>query len=136
MGVLLIFRLQFQAMYYHRASHQLNLAISKTAKVIEIQIMLFCWPFFKYSPKQQRQLEKSVDEYNESLDPADGISPIKKTKLKTMCQTRWVERHTSMQDFDCMYSALCVCLDDIARNTDMVWDGSTVSEAQGLLHKN
>ena len=40
-----------------------------------------------------------------------------------------------MQDFDCMYSALCVCLDDIARNTDMVWDGSTISEAQGLLHK-
>ena len=96
--------------------------------------MLFCWPFFKYSPKQQRQLEKSINEYNESLDPADGISPIKKTKLKTMCQTRWVERHTSMQDFDCMYSALYVCLHDIARNTDMVWDGSTISEAQGLLH--
>ena len=34
-----------------------------------------------------------------------------------------------------MYSALCVCLDEIAKNTDMVWDGNTISEAQGLLHK-
>ena len=52
-----------------------------------------------------------------------------------MCQTRWVEKHTSLQDFDSMYSALCMCLDEIAKNTDMVWDGNTVCEAQGLLHK-
>ena len=91
--------------------------------------------FFKYSPKRQQQLEKSIDEYNESLDPAKGTTLIKKTELKTICQTRWVERHTSMQDFECMYSALCVCLDEIAKNTDMDWDGNTISEAQGLLHK-
>ena len=40
-----------------------------------------------------------------------------------------------MQDFDCIYSVLCVCLDEIAKNTDMVWDGNTISEAQELLHK-
>ena len=31
--------------------------------------------------------------------------------------------------------SLCVYLDETAKNTDMVWDGSTISEAQGLLHK-
>ena len=31
-------------------------------------------------------------------------------KLKT---TRWVERHSSMEDFDNMYTALCMCLEDI-----------------------
>ena len=50
-----------QATYYHCASHQLNLAISKTAKVNEIQIMLSTLTsiglFFKYSPKRQRHLE-------------------------------------------------------------------------------
>ena len=88
-----------QATYYHCASHQLNLAISKTAEVNEIQIMLSTLTsvgiFFKYSPKRQR-LEKSINEYNESLDPAESTTPITKTKLKIMCQTRWVERHTSM----------------------------------------
>ena len=39
-----------------------------------------------------------------------------------------------MQDFDSMYSSLCLCLDEIAKNIDMVWDGKTVTEAQGLLY--
>ena len=90
--------------------------------------------FSKYSPKRQRQLEKCIDTYNDSLDLEEGTTPVMKTKLKTMCQTRWVERHTCMQDFDCMYSALYVCLDEIAKNTDMIWDGKAVTEAQGSLH--
>ena len=90
--------------------------------------------FFKYSPKRQRLLEKSIDTYNDSQASTGGTSPIKKTKLKTMCQTRWVEKHTSMQDFDCMYPAICECLDEIAKNINMVWDGKTITEAQGLLH--
>ena len=90
--------------------------------------------FFKYSPKRQRQLEKSIDEYNTTLKDADETRlTVKKTKLETMCQTRWVERHSSMENFD-MYTALCMCLEDIASNNDSAWDGKTVSEVQGLLH--
>ena len=63
--------------------------------------------FFKYSPKRQRMLEKCIDTYNKSLDSVYGA--VTKTKLKTMCQTRWVEHHTSMQDFDSMYSPLLIC---------------------------
>ena len=59
---------------------------------------------------------------------------MRNTNLKTICQTRWVERQTAMQDFDWMYSAVCACLDEIAKNTDMIRDGKAVTEAEGLLH--
>lgn len=125
-----------EATYYHCVSHQLNLAISKTAKVNEIQVMLSTLTsvglFFKYSPKRQRKFEQSIDTYNESL--VSGGRAITKTKLKTMCQTRWIERHTSMQDFDSMYPPLLTCFDEIANNTEGIWDGKTITEAQGLLH--
>ena len=116
-----------EAVYYHCASHQLNLTLSKTSNIKEIQLMLNALTsvglFFKYSPKCQRQLEKSIDEYNTTLKDADETRlAIKKTKLKTMCQTRWVERHSSMEDFDDMYTA---CLEDIASNNDSTWDGKT-----------
>ena len=39
-----------------------------------------------------------------------------------------------MEDFDDMYTALCMCLEDIASNNDSTWDGKTASEAHGLLH--
>ena len=88
--------------------------------------------FFKYSPKRQRMLEKCIYTHNKSLDSVN--SAITKIKLKTMCQTSWVERHTSMQDFDSMYSPLLICFDEISKNVDKIWDGKTITEAQGLLH--
>ncbi len=36
-------------------------------------------------------------------ESAGGSVKGTKTKVKTMCQTRWVERHTSLQDFNSMY---------------------------------
>lgn len=64
--------------------------------------------FFKYSPKRQRQLEKSSDQYNTTLkDAGEARLAISKTKLRT------VPRHSSMEDFDNMYTALCMCLEDI-----------------------
>ena len=42
--------------------------------------------FFKYSPKRQRKLEQSITEIaTESL----------KKKVKPLCETRWVEKHTT-----------------------------------------
>ena len=81
--------------------------------------------FYKYSPKRQRQLEVSLETYNSQLQNTTGA--IKKSKLKTMCQTRWIEQHTCN-------TALCMCLDDITGNSDGKWDGKAVTEAQGLRH--
>ena len=123
-----------EAVYYHCASHQLNLVLSKTALISEVQVMLetllSVGLFFKYSPKWQRELEKCIERVNESA----GNSKVTKTKVKTMCQTRWVERHTSLQDFDNMYNCVLDCLSEIATNSEMNWDSKTVTEAQGLVH--
>ena len=60
-----------KATYYHCASHELNLALSKTAKIPEIKCMLsmftFLCIFFKYSPKRQWQLEESIMQLNQVL---------------------------------------------------------------------
>lgn len=62
---------------------------------------------FKHSPKHQRQFEKSIDQYNSTLtDAGEARLVIRKSKLKSMCQTRWVERHSCMEDFDNIYTAL------------------------------
>lgn len=34
-----------------------------------------------------------------------------------------------------MYSAMCVCLDEIGKNSDMVWDGNTVVKLKGCYTK-
>ena len=45
--------------------------------------------FFKYSPRCQRKLEQSITEI--------ATESIKK-KIKPLCETRWVERHTAFTD--------------------------------------
>ena len=124
-----------EAIYYHCASHQLNLVLSKTAQISEVQAMLGTLTsvglFYKYSRKRQRQLEKSIEKLN---DLGESNPIVTKAKVKTMCQTRWVERHTSMLDFDSMYHGITDCLQEIAANREMNWDGKAVTEAQGLLH--
>ena len=111
-----------KAVYYHCASHQLNLVLLKTTLISEVQVMLetllSVGLFFKYSSKRQRQLEKCIERVNESA----GNSKVTKTKVKTMCQTTWVERHTSLQDFDNMYNCALDCLSEIATNSEMNWD--------------
>lgn len=89
--------------------------------------------FFKNSPKRQNCLERSIAEYNNTLKQ-EGKKEINKTKIKTMCQTRWVERHTSMEDLDILYPAVVHCLDLIANNTENIWDGKNTTEANGLKY--
>lgn len=54
-----------EALHFHCASDQLNLVLSKTASITEVQVilgtLLSVGLFLKYSPKRQRQLEKSIE---------------------------------------------------------------------------
>ena len=50
--------------------------------------------FLQYSPRRQRQLERSIEEVN----IAAAKTPIPPLKLKVLCETRRVERHTAMSD--------------------------------------
>ena len=53
-----------RALYFHCASHELNLALSHASKVPEISNMVCTLKsvgiFFKYSPKRQRELEQCI----------------------------------------------------------------------------
>ena len=136
-GCSALFRKQVpKATYYHCASLELNLALSKTAKVPEIKCMLSTLTslsiFFKYSPKLQWQLEESIIQFSQVLKE-QGKKEIHKTKLKTMCQTRWVEKHTLMEDLNVLYPALVQCLEFIVNNNQHTRDGNAIVEANGLL---
>lgn len=37
-----------------------------------------------------------------------------KQKIKPLCETRWVERHTAFQDFEDLHKPLLICLDSIS----------------------
>ena len=124
------------ATYFHCSSHQLNLALSKSASVSEVGAMVSnlkaLGVFFKYSPKRQRAVEDAVVTINEQRH-ANNEALIAPTKFKMLCDTRWVERHTAFETFHELYEALLYCLDDIGRNGERNWDAESISKASGLL---
>nr|XP_054760699.1 52 kDa repressor of the inhibitor of the protein kinase-like [Lytechinus pictus] len=122
-----------KAIYFHCASHELNLALSKASKVPEVHNMVCLMQsvglFFKFSPKRQREFEKAIGKFCEN----NGSNNERmKSKLKPLCETRWVERHTSFDDLKTLYEPLLNCLDNIESNHNTRWDPKTVTEASGL----
>jgi hypothetical protein len=134
-GCAALFRKQSpKAIYHHCSSHDLNLALSHSCKVREIQIMLDCVKqlgiFFHYSPKRSRRLEIEIDEWN---DKNPG-SPIKKSTFKVFCATRWVEKHSVLQDLVEMYVPIVETLEAIGAN-ESGWDVKSSSDAFGLMKR-
>ena len=54
-------------------------------------------------------------------------------KLHVLCETRWVERHTSFTDFQQLYEPLLHSLETIHRVNG--WDTKSVTDASGLLNQ-
>ena len=83
--------------------------------------------FFKYSPKCQRKLEEAVAE-------ADTEGCLKK-KIKPLCETCWVERHTGFDDLNQLYKPLVNCFELIQSNSDPNnwFDAKFTTEAAGHL---
>ena len=131
-----------EAMFYHCSSHQLNLALSKACTVPEIHQMVSSLKalgiFFKYSPKRQRKLEACVDKVNEDQKRLEKAE-IPRCKFKLLCETRWVERHTALEDFNYLYEPIINCLEQmcyplIDEDKQWAWDTKTKTEAAGLLN--
>jgi len=55
--------------------------------------------FFKYSPKRSRRLETAVDHVNINRQENDKIT---KTKFKVFCETRGMEKYTTLESLDNM----------------------------------
>ena len=105
-----------EARYFHCASHQLNLALTKASAVKFVQCMLSnlqaLGVLFKYFPKKQRCLETCTAVLN--LDrKQNGLSEICSLKLKLLSATRWDECHTAISDFIKIYEAGIYCLEVI-----------------------
>lgn len=123
-----------KAVYHYCSSHDLNLVLCKSSKVKEIHIMLDALKqlgiFFRYSPKRCRRLEKCITDVNNTREED---SKIKSAKFKIFCETRWVEKFTTIQVFNAMYQPIIDCLSAIG--TERGWDTKAVTESQGLLKR-
>lgn len=114
-----------KALYVHCASHNLNLAISNASEIQAIRncfgVVKRIYGFFNF-PKRQDVLKKHIGESN--------IENNKKTKLKNLCPTRWVERHNAV-------IVMVLFLDPIVQSLTEIqqWrDADTSTNAKILLH--
>ena len=109
------------ALYTHCASHRLNLVISKACSVPVIrntlQIITELTNFIRQSSKRVQLMKEKISEH----DPEE-----KRLKLKSLCETRWVERHDAILQFKDMYNAIVSFLEII---TDIAGQGSTFLHA-------
>lgn len=82
------------ALYFHCASHCLNLAVVKSLQVTSVRNMMGVvyrvYVFSAAHPKCQRALEKVIPE----TQPESSIE-----KLKDLCHTRWIQHIDSLQIF-------------------------------------
>ena len=83
--------------------------------------------FCKYSPKRHEKLEQAIAE-------ADKEGYLNK-KIKPLCKTPWVERHTAFEDLNQLYKPQLNCLESIQSNSDPNnrFDAKPITEAAGLL---
>ena len=143
------------ALYIHCSSHVLNLSIASSCKMPIVRNMVDVineiFLFFDLSPKRQRMFERVLE--------VKG-SQSRKKKLKGLCKTRWVERHTCFDTFQELYAHIGTTLNcildpgaypEVYKKPDTVpqtaddqeeredtyenwkWDRETRVKAQGLL---
>ena len=94
-----------------------------------------CTVFFDNSPKRQRFLDIVIDVL--------GKGETKKRKLKNLCKTRWIERHSTFGTIYDLYEYVVTTLDEICVPSEderfecpgeesWDWDASTRTLANGL----
>ena len=120
--------------------HSINLVICHACKIKLIQNMMdSChelFSFFDNSPKRQKFLTIVID----------ALSPeTKKRRLKDLCKTRWIERHSTFETIFDLYEYIVITLNEICvptnddvrfypNNEEWSWDAKTKTMANGLRH--
>ena len=121
-----------KALYTHCAAHRLNLCVVKCCSIREVNNMMGTADsivrYFKYSPKRQQYFEECIDaEFNTTH------TKEKRTKLKKLCRTRWVERHDAFAVFVDFLKPLMACLENINVNNGSEWNRESRADAYSLL---
>ena len=117
----------------------LNLVICHGCKIVSIRIMMdSCKELFAFldnSPKRKKFLDKVIDSLS---------AETKKRKLKDLCKTRLVERHSTFETLYELYEYIVIALNEICHpsNDESIypdnecwnWDSETRTKANGLRH--
>ncbi|KAL4104264.1 hypothetical protein QTP88_019573 [Uroleucon formosanum] len=115
-----------KAIYTHCVSHSLNLCLSDATKSQDIRnafgIINECCSFFNSSAKRTTVLQNKIKE----------IKPnSQSTKLKSLCETRWVLRHEAIMLFKEFIEPVVAALEEV-QNECSGTDSS--KRANSLLH--
>ena len=91
----------------------------------------------KYSPECQCKLEACEDKVNEDQSSVRKAE-VPRRKFKPLCETRWVEHHTALEDFCYLYEPNSNCMEQMCypvTDEDKQWpiDTKTKIETAGLL---
>ncbi|KAL4091320.1 hypothetical protein QTP88_026023 [Uroleucon formosanum] len=97
-----------KALYTHCVSHSLNLCLSDATKSQDIRnafgIISECCSFFNSSAKRTTVLQNKIKE----------IKPnSQSTKLKSLCETRWVLRHEAVMLFKKFLEPVVAALEEV-----------------------
>ena len=117
-----------KATYTHCAAHALNLCVVKCCSISEIRNTMdvadSVYRFFAFSPKRQLCLEKWVEQILEGE---------RRRKIKSVCKTRWVERHQAFEVFLDLYQPLVCCLEEMKDSTQSEWNNETRKDAHSFF---
>lgn len=85
---------------------------------------------------EEDSADKEENRKSDDIEEDSAKRKAAKVKIKPLCETRWVERHTAFQDFEDLYEPLLLCLHTISQNKgSRNWDAKSKTEAQGLFHQ-
>ena len=101
-----------------------NLCIVKCCRISEIRNAMdvadSVYRFFANSPKRQLCLEEQV------------LEGERRRKIKSVCKTRWVERHQAFEVFLDLYQPLVCCLEEMKDSTSE-WNNDTRKDAHSFF---
>lgn len=104
------------ALYSHCVGHVLNLAVISSSKVQAIRYMMGVVrevvTFLNISAKRLALFIEAV----EHCFPGET-----KTRLKSLCDTRWVERHEAIEVFITLLQAIKLTLSHVSYNTSEIY---------------
>jgi len=122
-----ILNIQQLALYTHCASHCLNLSILKACSVVLIRNVVGniqeVISFFRESPKRMLLLKTTL---------MKELPNYKLFRLKSVCETRWIERHDEILQFLELYDIIIICLDEFVNSNEETT--LTSSKAHTLLN--
>lgn len=116
------------AHYFHCAMHRLNLSAASTVQVPGIKhaldIVQETSTFFHSSAKRNELLKDCIEKSDDTR--------ISKKHLKTLCTTRFIERHTAIV---CMRSLLRF-IDEALTIVKTTWQSSDARKSANVLHNS